>query len=177
MANVNDILKQAGIDEQQITNLGPKILDALGNVLNEANSARDQAEAHRNANVKFYQEQIVPSLNGWTDEKSKMDAELAWHRARTESLKASGLLPDDAPEYPYQPRDGQGRYVASGTGSVGTPGSPTFTGGMTPDQIDQRLGTGISNIGWAMQEYQRLNHELLHDNAPLSESDWSESGP
>lgn len=70
MANVNDILRQAGIDEQQITNLGPKILDALGNVLTEANQARDQAARPTSS---FINRKLCPaSTDGPTKKQGSM---------------------------------------------------------------------------------------------------------
>lgn len=123
-----------------------------------AAAAREAAEVAQRSNAKFYDESIAPALNNWGNEKVQKDAELAFYKTQLEGAKANGFVPSDAPAFAApapvpgasQPRDGQGRYVAGAPG--GTPGSPTFT----MEAIDQRLGNGISNIGWAMQEYQRL---------------------
>jgi hypothetical protein len=168
MPSVQEILRQAGIGDETITSFGPKAIEAFGNVLTEAQAAREAAELAQRSNVDFYQNQIAPSLVAWEEEKQRLDndrariaSEAAFYRTQAEQARAYGFLPSDAPTG-FQPRDGQGRYVASFPGA--TPGSPTFTGtspstgnGVTMEQIDQRLGTGLSNFAWAMQEYQQLN--------------------
>ncbi len=154
MPTVEEILKQSGFTEEQIKGLEPRAITAFSSVLS-------QAEAERAANARFYDESIVPSLTAWDEEKSRYDAnnarkdaELAFYRTQAE---AQGIVLSDPPG--HQGRDGQGRYVAGGGG---TPGSPTYVagngnGGVSMNDIDQRLGTGISNASWAMMEYQRLN--------------------
>jgi hypothetical protein len=124
-----------------------------------AAEALEAQEVRKRSNDQFYEESIVPALNNWGNEKTQKEAELAFYKTQLESAKATGFIPTDAPGFqppaaiaPVAPqRDAQGRYVAGAQG--GTPGSPTFT----MEAIDQRLGNGISNIGWAMQEYQRLS--------------------
>ena len=126
----------------------------------EAEQAKEAAEVAQRSNRQFYDESIVPALNSWGNEKAQKDAELAFYRTQLEGAKASGFIPAEAPGFVPAPppagspqaRDAHGRYVPGAPG--GTPGSPTFT----LDEIDQRLGTGISNIGWAMQEYARVNN-------------------
>jgi hypothetical protein len=125
-----------------------------------AAEALEAQEVRKRSNDEFYAESIVPALNSWGNEKAQKDAELAFYRTQLEGAKAIGFIPAEAPGFhPAEgggtsaapQRDAQGRYVAGAPG--GTPGSPTFT----MEAIDQRLGNGISNIGWAMQEYQRLS--------------------
>ena len=45
------------------------------------------------------------------------------------------------------------------TETVKTPGTPTFT----DEQINQRIGSGLSNSVWALQEHQRLTGNFLPD--------------
>jgi hypothetical protein len=143
----------------------------------EAKSAADKADADRQvwekakadaellqrSNSEFYETKIVPGLTSWQDEQVKLqtdkanaEALAAYYKAQNEGARAAGFIPKDAPEFTPTPnptngtRDAQGRFVPNAPGS--TPGSPTFT----MEQIDERLGNGISNVGWAMQEYQRL---------------------
>jgi hypothetical protein len=154
MPTVQQILKDSGFTDEEIAGLQPKAITAFSSVLS-------QAEAERQANARFYDESIVPSLTSWEEEKTRYDAnnariaaENAYYKAQAE---AAGLVFTDPPG--HQGRDPQGRYVAGGGG---TPGSPTFVGGngnggVDMNAIDQRLGTGISNASWAMMEYQRLN--------------------
>jgi len=129
----------------------------------QAAQAREAAELAQRSNSKFYEETIAPALNNWGTEKANLEAQAAFYRAQNESARAAGFVPAEAPGFTpqtfqptngqpqnNQPRDGQGRYVAGAPGS--TPGSPTFM-----EEIDQRLGAGLSNLAWAMQQYQRLS--------------------
>lgn len=191
MPTVQEILKQSGLSDEQITALDAKVITGFSGVLSTAEQERKTAaeaaakaaeerqaaaeaaakaaeerkaaaqaleaeELRKRSNDEFYAESIVPALNSWSNEKTQKDAELAFYKTQLEGAKATGFIPTDAPGFEPQAagapqRDAQGRYVAGTQG--GTPGSPTFT----MEAIDQRLGNGLSNIGWAMQEYQRLS--------------------
>jgi hypothetical protein len=130
----------------------------------QAAQAREAAEIAQRSNSQFYEETIAPALNNWGTEKANLEAQAAFYRAQNEAARAAGFVPAEAPGFTpqtFQPqsgqpqnvqaRDSQGRYVAGAPGS--TPGSPTFM-----EEIDQRLGAGLSNMGWIMQNYQRLNN-------------------
>jgi hypothetical protein len=197
MPTVQEILKQSGLNDEQIAALDAKAITAFTGVLSAAEQerqtalqasqkaeqerqaaaeaaakaeqerqaatqAQEAAEVAQRSNRQFYDESIAPALNNWGNEKANLEAQLAFLKAQNEAGRAAGFIPAEAPAYQTQnlfsstdqstqPRDSQGRYVANAPG--GTPGSPTFT----MEAIDQRLGNGISNIGWAMQEYQRLS--------------------
>jgi len=197
MPTVQEILKQSGLNDEQIAALDAKAITAFTGVLSAAEQerqtasqavqkaeqerqaaaeaaakaeqerqaaaqAQEAAEVAQRSNRQFYDESIAPALNNWGNEKANLEAQLAFLKAQNEAGRAAGFIPAEAPAYQAQnypnstdqsaqPRDAQGRYVANAPG--GTPGSPTFT----MEAIDQRLGNGISNIGWAMQEYQRLS--------------------
>jgi hypothetical protein len=199
MPTVQEILKQSGLNDEQIAALDAKAITAFTGVLSAAEQerqtasqaaqkaeqerqaateatakaeqerqaaaqAQEAAEVAQRSNRQFYDESIAPALNNWGNEKANLEAQLAFLKAQNEAGRAAGFIPAEAPAYQAQnypnstdqsqgtqQRDAQGRYVANAPG--GTPGSPTFT----MEAIDQRLGNGISNIGWAMQEYQRLS--------------------
>lgn len=118
------------------------------------------AELLQRSNAEFYETKIVPGLTSWQEEQVKLqtdkanaEALAAFYKAQNDGARAAGFVPSDAPSFaaPVVPaRNTQGQFVPNAPGS--TPGSPTFT----MEQIDERLGNGISNVGWAMQEYQRL---------------------
>ena len=127
-----------------------------------AAEAKESAEVAERSYRQFYDESIAPALNTWGTEKANLEAQIAFYKTQNESARTGGFIPQDAPGYqpqnplapptqPIQVRDAKGRYVA-GTGE-GTPGSPVFS----LEAIDERLGAGISNVGWAMQEYARLS--------------------
>lgn len=190
MPTVHEILKQSGLNDEQIAALDAKAITAFTGVLSTAEQerqvaqesatkaeqerqaavaakeaaeqdrlaateAREAQELRKRSNDQFYEESIVPALNNWGNEKVQKDSELAFYKTQLEGAKAAGFVSTEAPAFQPQQaapaRDTQGRYVAAAPGS--TPGSPTFT----MEALDQRLGNGISNIGWAMQEYQRLS--------------------
>jgi hypothetical protein len=123
------------------------------------------AELLQRSNGEFYEQSIVPGLTSWKEERDRLltektnaEALAAFLKTQNEGARANGFIPADAPAFTAPvntipangTRDAQGRFVPNAPGS--TPGSPTFT----MEQIDERLGNGISNVGWAMQEYQRL---------------------
>jgi hypothetical protein len=126
--------------------------------------AKADAELLQRSNSEFYENSIVPGLTSWKEERDRLltektnaDALAAFLKTQNDGARANGFIPTDAPAFtppaappPGTVRNAQGQFVPNVPGS--TPGSPTFT----MEQIDQRLGNGISNVGWAMQEYQRL---------------------
>jgi hypothetical protein len=159
MPSVQEILKESGFSDSEIASMDNRAITAFSGVLSTA-------ERERQANVDFYENQIAPSLANWDEEKVRMDnerariaAEVAYYKAQNEAARASGFIPSDAPGY-QPPRDGQGRYVANGGG---TPGSPTFE----PAEIVKRASDGlamISDVDW--------RHRQLFDKPlPISPSE------
>jgi hypothetical protein len=158
MHSVEEILRQSGFTDQQITSMDQRAITAFSGVLSEADRQRQQAELERRSNIDFYDNQIAPSLVQWDEEKSRLEnekariaAEAAFYRTQAEQARASGFIPADAPGY-QQPRDTGGRYVA------GTTGSPVFE----PQEIVKRAGDGlatIADIDW--------RHRQLFDGKPL----------
>ena len=181
MATVAETLKATGFTDEQIAALDPKLVTTFTTILTTAESektaaaqAAAKAEADRQlwektkaetellqrANSEFYDTSIAPGINTLMEresraltDKANAEALAAFYKAQNEAARTAGFVPTDAPTYtppvanpanPTPVRDADGRFV--------TPGTPTFT----LEQIDQRLGNGISNVGWAMQEYQRL---------------------
>lgn len=123
----------------------------------EAIAAREAAELAQRSNVDFYEQKIVPSLAGWDDEKQKLEnariaaeSQAAFYRTQVEGAKTGGFIPTDAPGYvppttdPAK-RDAEGKYVAGGGG---TPGSPTY---MDPQKLAAQFSdkaAELSNIEW-----------------------------
>jgi hypothetical protein len=147
---VAEILKQSGFTDEQISAMDAKAITAFTNVLSTAEQDREAAEVAQRSNAQFYDGTIAPALNQWGSEKASMEAQTAYYRSQLESAKQSGFIPSELPG--DQPRDDRGRYVSGAPG--GTPGSPSY---ITQEDMDQRLGAGLSNMGWAFQEFARLN--------------------
>jgi hypothetical protein len=192
MPTVAEILKQSGFSDDDIAKFDAKAITAFTGVLttaeNEKKTAADalvKAEATRLAaenaekearqrvekaelversNKDFYEGTIVTALNGWDDEKKKIEgekarnaAEAAFYKTQAEEAKKSGFIPGDAPAFTYTPsaptpgvvnpptRDGQGRYLANVPGA--TPGSPTL--------MDD-VRSALSDTTWTMQQYSNL---------------------
>ena len=155
MPTVAEILRESGFSDEQITQMDGRAITAFSNVLSAAEAAKQQ-------NIDFYENQIVPSLTGWDEEKTKIEndkariaAEAAFYRTQAESARAAGFLPADAPG--YSPRDAGGRYVANAPG--GTPGSPQF---FDVNKVYERAGDAvgtIADIDW--------RHRQLFEGRPL----------
>jgi hypothetical protein len=160
MPTVHEILKQSGFSDEQINTLDQRAITAFSGVLSAAEQAREAAELAQRSNADFYQNQIVPSLTAWDEERARIDneraravAEAAFYRTQAEAARQTGFIPADAPG--YQPRDNQGRYVAGAPGSV--PGSPTFD----VNQVYQRAGDAVGVLTDIQWEHQRLFNQPM----------------
>lgn len=147
----------------------------------EAKSYLDKAETERlqslkfkedtelagRANTEFYEQKIMPSLTGWTEEKNTIEnkriaaeARAAFYETQAKAAKDAGFIPNDAPNFDPakvepnpnpNPNNNGGRYVANQPGS--TPGSPTF---LTPEIIASRIGDAANTITDIQWQYQSL---------------------
>lgn len=148
---VEDILRQNGITDEQMKTMDQKIMSAFALVLTEAANAQADGAEKLRLQQKLYEDEIVPALNGWGNEKATLQAERDFYKTQAEGAKTAGFLPKDAPSYTAPnldpSRDGSGRFVA---GANPVPGSPGFVIG--PEQIV----TAVSNASWVMAEHQRL---------------------
>jgi hypothetical protein len=165
---VEEVLRQSGFSDEQIRALDSKTITAFGGVLSAAERERQEAAAARDANARFYDESIVPSLVGWEEERSKIESEkarlaseAAYYRSQNEAARASGFIPNDVPGFGQQ-RDGQGRYVANAPG--GTPGSPQY---FDVNRVYERAGDAVNVLTDIQWEHQRLFGQPL----PISPSE------
>lgn len=155
MPTVQEILKQTGFTDEQISALEPKAITAFSGVLSAAEQARQQAaadaaraEVERRSNAVFYENEIVPALNGWAGEKAAYDGEIAFYKSQLASARASGV---ELAEAPGQARDAGGRYAANVPGA--TPGSPVFQG---VEQLRRDVGTALGTLTDIQWKYQSL---------------------
>jgi type II secretory pathway pseudopilin PulG len=177
MPTVQEILIQSGLTPEQIAALDAKALTAFTGVLSTAEqerkqaqeaaaaakAAQDAAELAQRANKEFYDQTIVPSLTGWETQEQALKAEIAnakalaaYYETQNKTARESGFIAADAPLFnpaavAAPGRDPQGKFVAGAQG--GTPGSPSFK----MEEFENRLGNGLDNGFWAVQEYQRLS--------------------
>ena len=195
---VQEILKQSGFSDDDIAKFDAKAINGFTGVLNAADAAQkaateaeakaaelraaadaaekaareraDKAELVERSNRDFYETKIVTSLNGWDDERKRIEgerlkaiSEAAFYKTQLEGAKGAGFIAADAPAFAYtvpsitppgdQPRDPSGRYVAGAPG--GTPGSPTL--------MDD-VRSALTDTTWAMQQYQQLHGGFLPDD-------------
>jgi len=181
---IQEALAQSGFTAEEIAALDAKKLAAFGSVLTTAEqkeqaakdavtkaeadlaaakAAQDAAELAQRANKQFYDETIMPSLTGWEDKEKALQSELAnakalaaFYETQNKAAKDGGFIAADAPAFTppvaaNPARDASGKFVAGAPG--GTPGSPTFK----MEEFEDRLGKGLDNSVWALQEYQRLS--------------------
>lgn len=184
MPSVAEILKSTGFTDEQIAALDPKTLTAFNGVLTTAEAertaaaesaktaeaervaakaAQDAAELAQRANKEFYDQTIMPSLTGWEDQQKKYELELAnaknlaeFYEKQNKTAREAGFIATDIPLFTPSAnnpagRSPNGQFVAGTPG--GTPGSPTFR----MEEVEDRLGKGLDNSVWALQEYQRLS--------------------
>jgi len=183
MPTTAEVLKASGFTDEQIAALDAKAIGAFDSVLTTASAeraaaaesakkaeeervaakaAQEAAELAQRSNKEFYDQTIVPSLSGWEDEQKKIQSELAnakalaaFYETQNKEAKANGFVAADAPVFtpatvlPVKGPDG--RFVSGAPG--GTPGSPQFK----IEDFENRLGNGLDNGFWAVQEYQRLS--------------------
>jgi hypothetical protein len=156
MPTVSDILKQSGFSDDQIAAMDNRAITAFSGVLSQAEQEHQAAELAKRANADFYDQQIVPALTGWDEEKQRIEnekarvaAEAAFYRTQAEEAKKFGFVPADAPS--FQGRDQQGRYVAGAPGA--TPGSPQF---FDVNRVYERAGDAVSVIADIQWEHQQL---------------------
>lgn len=180
---VAEALKMSGMSDEQISALDARVMTTFSGILTTAEqaqadavakaakaeqdyqaakAAKEAAELQDRSNKEFWDNTVNPNLTEWDAKlkaadlaRANAEAEASYYKTQNQSLKTTGLIPSELPAFTppapvIPPRAPNGQYVPNAPGS--TPGSPTFT----MEQIDQRLGNGISNVGWAMQEYQRL---------------------
>lgn len=181
---IQEVLLQSGFTAEEIAALDAKKLAAFGGVLTSAEqkevaakeavakaeadlaaakAAQDAAELAQRSNREFYDKEIVPSLAGWEEKEKALQTEItnaralaAFYETQNKEAKTNGFIAADAPTFTAPVaatpgRDANGKFVAGAPG--GTPGSPTFK----MEEFEDRLGKGLDNSVWALQEYQRLS--------------------
>lgn len=145
---VADVLRQSGMSEDEVKALDAKALKAFETVVSTAEQERDKAELAKRAQQQMYDTEIAPALDGWANEKARLEAEAAFYRTQAEAAKSGGFIPSDAPTYkPEQPRAGDGKFVP---GANAVPGSPNF------EQFENKVGAAIGTLADLQWQYQSL---------------------
>jgi hypothetical protein len=132
MATVSEILQQAGLTSYEINSIDPKLTNAFGRVLSEA-------ELQKTSVDEFWANTYNPGIAQWEQEKSDLGRRLAaaesqrtaYERER-QVLIEQGLVTGDNFS---QPR--------SSGGQMQTPGTPSF---VDPNEIVSRAGQGLTQL-------------------------------
>lgn len=122
---VEQILKQSGFTDEQISAFDAKALQAFTTILSSAASseetaraAQEKAELAQRATQQTLENEINPALTNWATEKATLEANIAFYKTQAEQAKAGGFLPTDAPGAPPAAnRDATGKFVPGQTGS------------------------------------------------------------
>lgn len=149
---VADVLRQSGMNDEQIRALDASVVSAFQPVVDNANSTLEQAELARRANQQLYETQIAPALDSWGSEKANLEAQAAYYKTLAEKAKESGFIAADTPFAPPAagaPRATNGQFVA---GANAVPGSPDVVG-----QLRTEIGGAFSDGMWALQQYQQMH--------------------
>ena len=155
---VEDVLKQSGMTPEDIKALDQKILAGLTTVVTSANEALDRAELAKRGQEQMYQNDIVPALNKWGNEKAQLESQVAFYKRQNEMAKEGGFIPSDAPTFAASAdggtRDANGRFVP---GKNDVPGSPSF------EEFEQRAGGAIGVLTDLQWKYQTLFGSAMPD--------------
>ncbi len=162
---VAEILKQTGMSDEDIAKLDQRYVAGFQTILTTAEQAqqsaaqlKEQAETADRAQREIYDQKIAPALDKWGNEKSVMEAELAYHRTLSEQAKANGFIPRESPGFVAKPPvtpPGSGSTYVPNAGAV--PGSPSF---MTKEEGLR----AVTNATWAITEHQRLHGQPIPDD-------------
>jgi hypothetical protein len=162
---VEEMLRQAGLNDDEIKALDQRATTAFNSALTQAETLRSDAQEAERRYQHLYTNEMVPALNKWGTDAAQKDAEIAFYRAQLEGARTAGFIPKDAPGYapaaaapqPHdQPTRGpDGRYLPGGNPVPGSPG-PGAGGGGRNDYTLAQIMKGISDSQWYANEYGRL---------------------
>lgn len=148
MKTVEEILRDTGLNDEQIKALDPKVTTGFTTILSSASQAQEAAEFAKRAQSEQYDSQIAPALDSWANDKANLEATVAFYKTQAENAKAGGFLPAEAPNAPPARAAATGQFVA---GKNEVPGSPQY-------MTRQEGFAAVSNTQWVLAEFMRLNN-------------------
>jgi hypothetical protein len=167
MPTTEEILKSAGLTEEQIKALDPKAVTAFSGMMTQAESNLAAAKEERRKVEDWWAKEGQEEINGVYNKLTESQAREAYYRAQAEKAKEFGFIPTEAPgaapaapaappaANPEPPRAADGRFQAN---SNPVPGSPQF---MTKDEGYQAL----ANSAWYISEWARLHDGKMPDKS------------
>src|ERR1700692_1762180 len=152
MPTVAEVLKQAGMTDEQIAALDAKAMRGFGAVLSAAETERQQAELAQRAANQLYEEQITPALNAWGNKEATLSAERDYYKTLAEKAKDGGFV---AEVPPFQPGRAQNGQFTANTNTV--PGSPSLA------DFENKAGAAIGILTDLQWKYQSLYGKVMPD--------------
>jgi len=145
MPTVAEVLKSAGMTDEQIASIDAKAVEGFTNVLSTAEQERLAAETAQRAANELFEKQITPALNEWGNKEANLVAERDYYKTLADGAKSGGFV---AEVPPFQPRNVQdGRFVAN---SNAVPGSPNI------DEFRTQVGSALGMIADLQWNYNKL---------------------
>lgn len=151
MPTVAEVLKSAGLTDEQITAMDAKALAGFTTVLSAAEAERSQAELAQRAANDFYETQITPALNTWGSKEAELTARVEYYKTIADKAKDNGFIAEVPPfkaGETTQPRTEGGRFVANANPVAGSPDLA---------RVRQDLGTALGNLADLQWSYRKLN--------------------
>jgi hypothetical protein len=148
MPTVAEVLKSAGMTDEQIAAMDAKAVEGFTTVLSSAEQERLAAETAQRAANELFEKQITPALNEWGNKEANLVAERDYFKRLAEGAKNGGFIADVPPFQPNNPnpRDpNNGRYVPNAV-----PGSPDIS------QFRTEVGNALGMVADLQWNYQKL---------------------
>lgn len=152
MPTVAEVLKAAGMTDEQIQGLDAKAVTGFTSVLTAAEQERQQAELAQRSATQMFEEQITPALNAWGNKEAALSAERDYYKTLAEKAKDGGFIAEVPPfksgtAVPPQQRNEQGQYAANGNA---VPGSPDFR------EFESRVSGAMGTLADVQWKYRKL---------------------
>lgn len=155
---VAEILAKSGFTPEQIAAIDAKAVTALQDFTGQQIAA---AELKQREAYDFYNTTVNPAIDKWGNEKTDLEAQVAFYRAQAEAAKVNGFVPTTPPGTTAPARGAGGQFVP---GANQVPGSPGLNVEAIRAELQSTMGAAFSDATWALQQY-----ALTHGGAYLQE--------
>lgn len=148
MPTVAEILKSAGMGDEEIAKLDAKAVTAMSGVLTAAEQAQQQGELAQRAAQQMFENEITPALNGWGQKEANLTAERDYYKTLASKAKDGGFV---AEVPPFQ------------TGTV-TPPPNQVPGMPSLAELEQKLGGAFGTLSDLQWQYRSLHGREMPDS-------------
>lgn len=148
MPTVAEILKSAGMGDEDIAKLDAKAVTAMSGVLTAAEQAQQQAELAQRAAQQMFENEITPALNGWGQKEANLTAERDYYKTLATKAKDGGFVAEVPPFQAGAP----------------TPVAPNVVPGMPSlQELEQKLGGAFGTLSDLQWQYRSLHGREMPD--------------